>query len=347
MPGLEDQIEESAGSGTWVESAARFTNSPGTPLVSATANDSGEAIADVYSLSFANVVAETDADVTVETSSPSNPYKGRVVTGVLLDGATGYDNVIPGVTLVFSDSASFANTWEAEVRAGRYAGAFPAFGSEAGTPGTGRRHRVENTGAATAQGCVAELVNITKLVRKVGQIFEFIRPFAEDATEKLSGEQVVPYAITVENKAGSGASITADIKVDGALVNVKNLATLATGTSEDVNVVDEYEITSGGLTGVRFMLSQQILNTATANILIFENSQTQIAPDVSGAAGTYGTTPVDLTESGEPTGEITAGGFAFYWERTLVNEGDGASSNPKPGDVRLSGEVGEAAGWTD
>lgn len=350
MAGLEDQIEEVAGSTTFVASGARFDNDTGTPLVSATANDDGTGIAGVYSLTFENVVAGVSADVHVAVTSPDNPYSTEAaqsprfgtVYAVDLDAVTEYDNIVPGVTLVFDDDAGFLDTWAAEVRVGRYAGQFPAFGAVA--PGTGRRHRVENTGIGPGSDCKAQVVTQAVLWPKVGTIFEFISPFADDAVEKQTADKTSPYAVTVENKAGAGASITADIKFDGALVDVADEDGNVT-TSEDLTVVNTYTVDSGDLEGLTFRLSQSILNSATANVLIFENLHTQIAPDVSGAAGTYGTSDVDLTEDGQATGVITAGGFAYYWERANVQVGANSISNPRPGSVRLIGDASEAAGW--
>lgn len=352
MAGLRDFLEEEAGSDDWVESAARFDNLTGIPLVSAVANDDGSAIADTYTLTFENADPGVSADVHVACQSPNNPYstefanspKFGTVYAVDLDGVTEYDNIVPGVTLVFDDDALFDDTWEAEVRVGRYAGEFPAFNTGAPVPGTGRRHRVENTGSGPGINCKAQLVTLAVLYPKVGTVFEFISPFAEDAAEKQTDGKTAPYAVTVENKAGSGASITADIKFDGALVNVADESGNET-TSEDLTVVDTYTVIDGDLEGLSFRLSQLILNSATANVLIFENLHTQIAPDISGAAGTYGTDDVDLTEDGEDAGTITAGGFAYYWERTLVVQGSNSVSNPRPGSVRLYGEAAEAAGW--
>lgn len=351
MPsGLVDNIEETAGSDVWVESAARFTNSTGTPLVSATANDDGSAIAGVYTLTFDNVVPGVSADVSVAVTSPNNPWStlaaqspkfGTTYT-VDLDGSTEYDNIVPGVTLVFSDDVGFLDTWAAQVRVGRYAGQFQAFGVT--SPGTGRRHRVENTGDGPGTSCVAQIATQAVLWPKNGTVFEFISPFADDAVEKQVDDKVSPYAVTVENKAGSGASITADIKFDGALVNVADEDGNVT-TSEDLTVVNTYTVDDGDLEGLSFRLSQLILDSATANILIFENLHTQIAPDISGAAGTYGTDDVDLTEDGEAVGTITAGGFAYYWEREWPQQGSNSISNPRPGNVRLRGEASESANW--
>lgn len=352
MPGLEDQIEEVSGSDVWVASAARNVPVTGTPLVSATANEDGSAIADNYTLTFENVDPGVSADVHVACDSPNNPHSteaanspkfGTVYT-VDLDGVTEYDNIVPSATVIFSDDVGFLDNWEAELRVGRYAGQFQAFNNGVPVPGTGRRHRVENTGIGPGTNCKAQLVTLAVLYTKVGTVFEFISPFAEDAAEKQTDGKTAPYAVTVENKAGVGAAITADIKFDGALVNVADEDGNVT-TSEDLTVVNTYTVDDGDLEGLAFRLSQLILNTATANVLIFENLHTQIAPDIAGAAGTYGTDDVVLTEDGEDDGTITAGGFAYYWERTLVVQGANSISNPRPGSVRLYGEASEAAGW--
>lgn len=336
-----------AGSGTWVDAATRYTNTTGTPLVSAVSNDDGQLVADKYSLSFASVVAGVSAQVTVTGQSPNNPNNnsGAPIT-VNLDGTTQYKNIIRGVTLVFSSSGSFVNTWAAEVRCGHYFGSFAAFGAGAGVPSTGRRIRVSNTGSGPATNCKARLVKMAKLWKKTGSVFSRVFPFAESATEKLTGNQVVKYAITVANVTGSGGSKTYDVLVDSATVTVTNLNTGASVPSTGLNVNDTYRITSGGLNSVEFKLDQNCVAGDTANILIFAARFMQIAEDVSGSAGTYGTADVNLTQSGQATGTINASGTAFYWVRVLVPDGGNSESNPHPGDTQLSGQVSSSAGWT-
>src|SRR5690349_13553248 len=134
MPGLVAFLEETPGSGIWVEMAARFTNSLGTPVVSADANQSGEAIAGVYELSFEDVVPGVSATVKVAADSPTNPYNDSVGQTVALDAATEHTLVIGGVSLVFSASGSFLGTWTAEVRVGLDFGTLDAFPPDAGTP---------------------------------------------------------------------------------------------------------------------------------------------------------------------------------------------------------------------
>lgn len=346
MPGLEAQIEETAGSTTFVAMGARFTNSTGTPLVSADANENGEAIADVYTLTFTSVIAGTSATVTVSAESPNNPYDGRVKTGVLLDDTTVYDDIIGGVDLVFDNSGSFTGSWAAEVRVGHPFGAFNAFPPDAGTPSGSRQIQVENTGADDAQNCVARLIPVVKRYRITNHVFERLRPFAESAVEKLSGLQIAPYVITVSGVLGSGASKTMDFRVDGSAVDVINLTDQSTGTSDDLNVVDFYRITSGNLEDVEFKLSQDAVSSNEENLLVFEHRFSQIAADVAGTPGSFGTADIDLTESGEATGTITPAGTALFWVRVLVPDGGNAESNPYQCDVALEGSVSGSAGWS-
>jgi hypothetical protein len=55
----------------------------------------------------------------------------------------------------------------------------------------------------------------------------------------------------------------------------------------------------------------------------------EFAPDVSGSPGTWQSGPLTLTESGEVSGTITAGGTAYFWIRVNV------PSSASPGDMAL------------
>lgn len=345
MPGLECRLEETALSGTFVAAAARLTNTVGTPVVSVAANDDGGAIAGVYGLTFEDVDPGVSATVKISTDSVNNPNRDSVGKVVDLDSISAYTNIVRGVDIVFDDDVGFLDTWTAQIRIGLSFGTVQAFGTI--VPSTSRKIRVYNTGDEEGQNCKAELVNIVKHWAKVGKIFERVFPFAENATEKLTGDSVSPYAITVENVTGSGSAKTMDVLVDGVAVNIENLTDLTTGTSEGIGVVDRYRITSGDLEDVTFLLSQDAVNDDEANILIFDKRFMQIAPDTAGSPGTFGTADVDLTETGEATGVITAAGFADFHVRVLVNDGANSSSNPHPLDVRISGETSESANWTD
>jgi hypothetical protein len=189
-------------------------------------------------------------------------------------------------------------------------------------------------------------VNVVKQYKKVGSIFTKTLPFAPGSTPKVTGGVVSPYHITTANQSGSGASRTIDILVDGANVTVTDESTGGSSSSTGLHCDGRsYKITSGNLTDVEFILDQSVTNSSTANILVFAPADLQIAPDVSGVAGTYGITDVTLTESGQSSGVITASGAAYFWERTLVPFTANTASNPYQMDVALIGSVTGAAGW--
>jgi len=55
----------------------------------------------------------------------------------------------------------------------------------------------------------------------------------------------------------------------------------------------------------------------------------EFAPDSSGSPGTWQSGPLTLTELGEGTGTVKAGGHAFFWIRVNVPD------STDPGDMRL------------
>lgn len=347
MSGLIAGIEEVAGSSTFVDMATRKTNTSGTPLVSATANDDGRAIADTYALTFTSVVASTSATVKTLPGFGKNPYLDQTGVSVLLDGTTVYDNIIGGVDLVFSASGSFSGTWTAQVRVGLSFGELNAFAPDAGVPTDSRRIQVTNTGADVGSSCKARLITVAKRFATIGTVFERTRPFAESATETQESDgKITALVATVANVAGSGSSKTMDLSIDGDLITCVNLTTLETVESTDLNVTDYYEISDGDLESLVFILSEDAVNGDTERILIFEPRFTQIAPDLSGAPGTWGTSDVDLTETGQSTGGITASGLAYFHTRLIVPESGNTKSNPYPCNVALEGSDAGGAGWS-
>ena len=350
MP-LQDQLLISA---VWTNADVRLNNSTGTPVLTATANRDGRALADVYALTFSNVIAGTSADILITPGSPNNPYGGAA--SILLDGTTVYKDLVPGLSLVFSNSGSFTGAWAATLSVGEFLGTFDAFGGGAGVPSTGVRHRVLNDGTGAVSAAKAVLLPIAKWVKKVGTVFNVVRNFAEGATEKQAGggsNQVKPYVISISNVAGAGASKTCSVSLDGVVFGADTLRNLSTGVSQNGDLVKAitpgafYRVISGDLTGLEFAVDAGVADGDTANVLIFQSRFIQIAPDVSGSAGTYGTADINLTQSGQATGVIQPGGVAYFWRRVLVPSGGNAESNPYPGDVALRATESGAAGWED
>jgi len=351
MAGLVDRIFNGT---SWVASNCRLVHvvpsSGGVfAVVTAVSNFSGEAIADEYVLTFSDVdTVGNTAKVYVMPQSPNNPYRNVAGIDIIIDGSTIHSEVVPGIDLVFSASGSFSDTWSDKILIGVYQGTFNAFGDTAGLPGIAVRHQVLNEDSGAAADCLATLKVMSIQVRTNGIIFADIKPFADSATEKVLGggsERVMPYHVTVANVTGVGASKVMDLSVDGSHVDVQNLSTGATTTSTGLNVVDRYKIASGDLISFEFKLSQSAEDSSTANVMIFQKRYQQIAPDVDGVAGAWGTSDVQLTQSGESAGVIQPTAVAYYWTRPLVPDGADGSSNPYPGNVFLVGKQTGTAGW--
>lgn len=338
-------------SGVWVAAAARLINTTGTPVVSVTNLNNGQDIPDDYTLTLSSVSAGT-ATITVGTLSPNNPYKGRVITAVPLDGVTVVTNIIPGLSMIFSAGGANANV--AAIYIGDYFGTFDASGVGAGVPSAGVRHQVANSGVSLISGAIATLLTQAVLVKKTGTVFGEIRPFAPAATEKVAGGgslRVMPYALKVINVIGAGALKVADLQVDGVTLGANTIVDLMTGTSvsgvglKAISPGNGYRIVSGPLNGLEFSLSASCATNDIANVLIFPSRFVQIAEDVAGVAGTYGTANINLTQVGQAVGSITAGNEAYYWVRILVPDGAGSESNPYPCNVALQGNESGAANW--
>lgn len=330
-PTLIDYVESSPG--VWVQSNDRLVNLLGTPLTSVTPNYTGEALPDIYTLIFASVVPATSATVKVACQSPKNPFADPTGQSVNLDGTTVYKKIIRGYDLVFSNSGSFTNSWSAELHAGVRLGALANHGVLVAT--TGVRHKVINNGTGATEGSKVSVSSfpIIWVRTSTNPIFEFGAPFSPLATPTYNtlgdgSQQVKANLITLANVTGSGGSKTMDVKIGGSTFSAKNLTTNVTATSTGQNVNDVYEVQAGNLQGWQYQLSQDATNGDTAKVLVYPRFFAQIAEDISGSAGTYGITDVNLTETGQPTGVISASGEAFFWLRALPVVGGNAASNP-------------------
>lgn len=339
--------------GVWVDSDVRGENTAGTPVVSAVLGNTGEEISGVYTLTISNRSGAT-GDVTIATDDANNPFDGRVVTGVQFDDTTETIDVVPGVTIVFDNAAANGNT--AEITIGNPYGSFDASGVGAGVPTAGVQHQVENDGASSVANAKAQLLTQAIWVRNPDRVFDYIGPFAESAVEKTAGggsDRVMPYVVTISGVSGSGPSKVATISIDGVAMPALSLLDLTTGDLvsgtgiKAVSPAYPYRVADGDLEGLEFALHEDVANTDECNLLIFPSRYVQIAEDVAGVAGTYGTDPVDLTESGEATGVITASGVAYYWTRFLVPLSANNESNPYPCNVALTASQSTAAGWED
>lgn len=326
-----------------LENNLRWENTVDTPLLSVTVvPNSGKLIADVYTVTISGA---GQADITTE--APNNPF-ATTIAGASFDGTTAYEIVIPGLSIIFDASAGVGDV--AVIEVGQYLGTISAEGMGPGLPTDAVEHHVYNDSTSTVTNAKARVLTQAIHVKKAGFtnfVFSKVGSFAEWATEKTAGggsNQVVPYELSISNVAGSGASKTCDLAVDGVAFGAGTIRDRTTGnlvSGVGLKAIDDYSyyVVSGPLQGLSFNIHPSCTNGSEANVLIFLNRYLQIAPDISGTPGAFGTDDVDL-------GTIGAGAYAVYWSRILV-PGDGNNeSNPYPCNVALSGMEMGAAEWS-
>lgn len=342
--------------GVWTPSSIRGSNSIGTMLVLASIVEtgSGELVCDIYTL-VASAVAGGTATITVNTSSPNSYINGRVFVGVSLDGATVYRNIVPGTGLVFSNTTVNGNT--SVVKVGDYLLTFDAFGIGAGDPQAETRHQAHNTGPGAVSNSIATLLPEAEHVKKIGNVFTLIKPFAPGATYKPLGggsDEIQPYRGAISAVAGAGAGKTAALQIDGANTGVNSVLDLTTGLTQNstglkaINPAYLYRVITGPLTGLEFALDPTCANGDTANILIFPTRYIQTTADIAGAADEahWGTADVVLTQAGQAAGVIQPLGDAYFWTRIVIPPGSSSESNPWQSWVAVSGTESSAANWT-
>lgn len=345
---IDDQLFIGGG---WVSSAARYANTSGAAITAVSDLATGEALADEYSL-ILSLVGGGTGTVTVNTASPNNPYKGRVVAGVPLDGATVNKNIIPGIGIVFSGASANGNA--GTVYVGLYLGAFDAFGVDAGTPFAVTRHRVVNTGSGPVSNALASLKTHAVMVKMVGNALSKVMPFADGATEKETGDRTTAYTLTISAVAGSGGGKTCTLSVDGVAVPAAQLADLnagvnVSGTGLKAIAGQSYRFNAPhALVGLEFSINPICANGDEANVLTFNVRHIQLAREVAGApdAADWGTDAVTLTQSGQPAGTIQPAGEAFFYTRVVVPSGASPNKNPHPANVALTATETGSAEWT-
>ncbi len=322
---------------TWREDA-NLANVTGTPLVSAVANYESSILADTYTLAFSSVVASSSATVSVATLSPHNPRSG-VTRSVLLNNTTAHKDVIPGLSIIFSNSGSFTNSWTATIKVGQYAGARTGDGQVFQET----RHRVTNLSAVgVAQAQVVFYPQMLRVASQgaFGRVFAYLSPASLSAIVKSdSTGRVMPYVASVANVASGRA----DLLIDGLLLpSILNLSSGDTTTSAALlaNNTTQYKVNSGALAGVIFSLDSGVVNGAKENLMVFGSRYIEAARETSpSVAGEYSTGALTLTEQGQSAGLITPAGIAYFWTRLRLEAGANSHSNPYPCNLALTGLI--------
>lgn len=312
------------------------------------ATDSGEALGGRYHVTVvAGTITGSQVRLRVTCESTTfyrDTYEETVQFGVATE------SLVPGAHLVVPGTG-IANSWTADVDLGDYLGAFNA--GTAGYVEGPTKLAAKNTSTVDYANCLVrvDLPRIV-LVRKVGGAaggLKYIRPYTTGAaTNDDPGTlEPLPYALTFANLDTAATPDEIDVKIDGsAITTVRRVDTNTTSDSLQLrrDGTERYRIESGDLAGAEFVVNAAAANADTANIFVFLRRFIEIAPDVSGSPGTWGTTSVTLTESGQAAGVITAGGAAYYWRRMSVPAGS-TSWGPHPIDAFFQYSETNGVGW--
>jgi len=304
----------------------RVVNTLNAPILSSPAPTwlgNGAAIADVYELVFTNNAGTVTATRECLIEGTKNPYRNMTGVPVVADGVTVNKNLIPGLGLVVS--ASVATGWKARVAIRNYLdladdGDYTAFLSwgiiQAGITQTGRKIAVKNVGDSDA---ALTVLYVTPGFYIAGGSYESfiakIEPHSNPTRHKMAvaGSYVLTFA---DWKDAGGGKKSADLYVDGvkaiedAIFNGTTLYEYGSGNG--------YDDGADKLKGLLIVLADTTADPTSLSLTLHVTADytwVEFAPDVSGAPGSYANQDLDLTQSGQPTGTILAGGSALFWMR--------------------------------
>lgn len=317
MPAADIEYRYPAASGSATGNLRfRFENTSGTPIVSAVALDNGQGVAGVYSLTF-NSPADT-VDVVADDGS-KNPNHATGVAIVADDVTVNY-GVILGVGIVVSSTFGDGNT--AKVSIGAYMTAAGATTDQlnSGIVESGEEDPDEikiaavNTGDRDAADCeVAPLPGFYWTPAAARAFVLRIDNHSLEAREALA--QTGTKTITFANWAAGPK--TADVYVGGSLCIAS--AIFDGSTRYEYGAGNGYVDATDLLKGLSIVFQDQSSDPTSTTITLKIDGDSyawaEVAPDVSGQAGTWSPDPITLTESGEGVGIITQGGESLFWYR--------------------------------
>lgn len=188
-----------------------------------------------------------------------------------------------------------------------------------------------------------------KLVLKAGaRAFTSVQVVDDTPTEHVSATQILPINFTFANLDTAASPDEIDVVMDGvAGFDVLNVDSGVTTTSTQLlmDASTRYQIVEAGAycENVIFVLATTAANSSEENVLVFNVRHVEIANDNAGTPGTWGTTALTLTQSGEPAGNINPSGAVNVWLRIDTSALASNKQNPFPGDFFLEyNDTGEA-----
>jgi hypothetical protein len=297
----------------------RAVNTVNTPIVGTpTWLASGVAIADDYTLT---ILSKGGTAVTVKVEcNAKNPYQNLSGVSAIADGSTPNTGIVPGVSIVLSNSSDIG--WKALLTVGAYmdnSGNITdvlGFGVvQAGYASTGVRVCWENVGDAPAQNCVAySLPGLFFYGTAYATFIASIAPHSDPSRHKLAPKATS--VITFVNWATDGVTghKKADVLVNG---NPAIIGALFDGaTVYQYGAGNGYVDANDYFAGLAVVLCLTTVDPTSASITLKVAdgwNWVQYAPDVTGSPGTYANQDMVLTASGQFGGTIPAGSAAFFW----------------------------------
>lgn len=315
-------------------------NTVGTPLVSIAKAGDGRQRAGFWTLTFTDVVPSVSAKVVVASDDPHDPSRNASGVTIALDGTTIHTQVIKGLGIVFSSSASFTGAWTARAYYGGYYNTGDATEQsvtragtvEAGSDSTEKRIACRNDGADLSATSTVRAVNGVYFEEVAGTPLVSI-----DYTEVPATANFAPgYLLTFANKNTAPTPDVIDVLIDGLTYDVKRIDTgvaFPGGAGVPIDSATVLEWTAGPLTGVRFVLFASTANSDQARVFVSDGARlVKIAPDLSGSPGVYqaASTPLQLTEDGGlVNGEVGPSNTAFFWTKVSTQVSDSPVGNER------------------
>ena len=305
----------------------RFENTVNTPVISIAPLYNGQAVAGVYT-----ITALDGSSVTVTAEDPKNEL---VVSGksVVADGSTVNKDVLGGFGIVFD--GGLAAGWIAIVAVGAFQDISGAASERlntgivlADTTSTPRRIAARNVGSeSSAETSIIALPGFLILGPNAQATVVHLSNHTDTARQALATPDDL--VVTFQDYQ-VGTPDTADVYVDGGLAisdaKLDGATLYQHGKAGYVDASDRLK----GL-GIIFASGMGDPTSRTFTIHVRAGYEwVEFAPDISGSPGAWGPGPLTLTESGEPTGVITAGGGCNFWYRVNVPQ------SAAPGDMKMS-----------
>jgi hypothetical protein len=306
----------------------RWENTVSTPLIGVEWLDDGEAISDVYT-----VAATSASTVNVTAEDTKNEVTGTGIS-VTADDSTWNYGVVPGCRIQFS--SSLANGWTGKISIGALmdsgGGTTDRFNIgivESDTTSTQRRIVAVNVGSEDSANTEVHSLPGFFLEDNAQPWIDYLQNHTDPARADIAteGDFDITYA-----DFQTGTPDTVDVYVDdggGPVKAVEDAAMDGTlyqyGVAGYIDAQDPFK----GL-GFAFVDDPGDPSALTHTFHVREGyDYVEFAPDVTGSPGTWQSTPLTLTETGQTSGTITASGLATFWVRSTVPQ------SATPGDRKL------------